>query len=254
MTVNTLLNADEPCAVEIIGDIESSDFVLLCEHASNRIPRRLENLGLPEEALNLHVAVDIGTRDLAIRLAARLGSAAVLQNYSRLVCDCNRAVTDIDYIVETSDRIPIPGNQGLSHAQRQRRTDEIYWPFHRAVTSLFDRRQAASRRTVVVAVHSFTPVMSGNVRPWHVGVLYVQQSDLSQRLLDNLRRDRTLVVGDNEPYSLLRTYSESMNRHGIDRDLPAFEIEVRQDLLACGNDCEMWADRLCRALCQAGIS
>lgn len=249
-----LLDAGEPAALEVLNEHGRSPFVMLCEHASNRVPRRLAHLGLSEQALQLHIAFDIGARDVAVDLGARLDAPVVIQNYSRLVCDCNRAVADADYIVETSDGIAIPGNTRLSAEERRLRTDEIHTPFHDAVTQLLERRSALGLSSHIVAVHSFTPALAGRARPWHVGVLYVEASALSVGLLRTLREDHALVVGDNEPYSLLITYSESMTRHGVQRGIPALEIEIRQDLLAHTSQRTAWAARLAEALRAAAMS
>jgi predicted N-formylglutamate amidohydrolase len=91
-------------------------------------------------------------------------------------------------------------------------------------------------------------VLAGAARPWQLGVLYVEETALSRGLLDVLRRGSRWVVGDNEPYSLLKTYSESMTCHGIRRGIPALEIEIRQDLLATSSQRREWAQELARAL------
>ena len=73
-------------------------------------------------------------------------------------------------------------------------------PYQAAITGLLDRRAAEGRETLLVAMHSFTPVFKGFVRPWHVGVLYNRDPGLALILFDLFRKEGDLVVGDNEPY------------------------------------------------------
>src|SRR5882762_9381860 len=112
-----LLAADEPPPVFEIGLQGRSNFVIVVDHAGRRIPRRLNDLGLPAAELERHIAWDIGALGVARRVAAAIDAPLVAQNYSRLVIDCNRdpqVATSIPHISETSE---IPGNMNLSSAE-----------------------------------------------------------------------------------------------------------------------------------------
>lgn len=238
---DSLLAQDEPPAVTEVNPGGRSPFVLVCEHASNRIPRQLGDLGLNALERERHIAWDIGIAEVARRMAAVLDAPLLLQNYSRLVCDCNRAETDSDFIVEVSDGVLVPGNQGLSHIGRALRIGSIYRPFHDRVAGVLDDRASHGIDTMVVAMHSFTPELGGIRRPWHVGILYERPMPVVSAVLGCLRRQPELNVGDNEPYSLLHHRSETMSLHGEARGLDSFEIEIRQDLLVTAHGRERWA-------------
>ena len=97
----------------------------------------------------------------------------MLQTYSRLVIDCNRDPSVPNSIPEISETTQIPGNLGLSAEQRAVRRQAVFDPDHARIRALLDERQAAARRTVFVAMHSFTPVFKGESRAMQVGVLSI---------------------------------------------------------------------------------
>ena len=151
------------------------------------------------------------------------------QAYSRLVIDCNRAPDHPQSIMEVSDGVEIPGNQGVGAAEAERRRLAIHAPYHDAIAAELDRRQADGRPTLLICLHSFTPVMTGFARPWHVGVLHMG-SPLSQAMLEMLSREPDLVVGDNQPYAMDGS-DYTAPRHAVARGRDFLELEIRQDLI-----------------------
>ena len=81
--------------------------------------------------------------------------------------------------------------------------------------------------TVLVSLHSFTPVYAG--RPWHIGTLYHRDTRLPPLLLKLLRAEADLVVGDNEPYAVSDETDYTIPVHGEARGLMNSGIEIRQD-------------------------
>lgn len=244
--MESLLAADEFPAV----DLRDADgpFVIVCEHASNTLPRALGSLGLAHQDLDRHIAWDPGALDVARLIASRTGSALVAQRYSRLAIDCNRDPALADAIPERSEYTDIPGNIALSPEARKSRIKAIWEPFHAALDRLVGARLRAREPTVLVTVHSFTPVYRGVSRPWHAGIISTDERHYSDRVLAALRRDPSLLVGDNEPYSARDNVDYTIRRHGRDRGLPHVMIEIRNDLLRSRAGIEAWADRLTQAL------
>ncbi len=242
-----LLAADEPPPVQVIA-ASADPFVFVCEHASNRMPRALGDLGLPPAAFGQHIAYDPGAAALTLGLARRFGGAAVLQAYSRLVIDCNREPSLGDAITTLSEETAIPGNAGLSAAERAARIEALWSPFHAAIEALVGTRIAAGRPTVLVTLHSFTPVWRGIARPWHVGIIQADDRSLADPMLAALAADPALVVGDDEPYSARDNVDYTIRRHGRNRGLPHVMIEVRNDLLRTPEAIEDWIARLGDAL------
>jgi predicted N-formylglutamate amidohydrolase len=243
----TLLAPDEPPAVEIVNEEGTSRYVLLCEHASNRLPRRIGSLGVKPADLERHIAWDIGAAALARRLCRRLDASLFLTGYSRLVIDCNRPLGSPTSIPERSEDTDISGNRGLGEGERRARARALFEPFRDAVVRHLDRRQAGGRETIVIGVHSFTKIFQGASRPWQAGVLYAAARPFAQALLERLRGEG-LVVGDNEPYRVQEASDYTVPVHGDGRGLPAVLIEVRQDLLLDDAGIVAWADRLARVL------
>jgi predicted N-formylglutamate amidohydrolase len=226
-----LLSPGDPDPVIVSGQGADSPFLIVCDHAGRATPRALGRLGLPEAAFEAHIAWDIGVAGLGRRLGESLGARVVAQAYSRLVIDCNRAPGHPQSILAASDGVQIPANRGLAAADAAIRLAAIHRPYHAAIAAELDRRAREGRRAVLVCLHSFTPVMAGQARPWHVGVLHMGNSPLGRALLGLLAREAGLVVGDNQPYAMDGAdYTAPF--HAVARGQDFLEIEVRQDLIA----------------------
>jgi len=195
LKTNSLLALDEPPAYEITRGDGGSPYLVICDHASHRLPRALGNLGLCEADLATHIAWDIGILGVARCLAQSLKAFFIFQNYSRLVIDCNRPLSAPDSIAQKSAEVDIPGNQNLSSADRELRQASVFQPYHDQIQAEVDRRERAGLQTILVSMHSFTPVFMGTARPWHVGILYNREKRLALPLLQLLRSDAFLVVG-----------------------------------------------------------
>lgn len=244
----TLLGADDPAPFTVHRAHGDSPFVLIADHAGQRIPARLGDLGLAQAELDRHIGWDIGIAGLAERLSEKLDAFAILQTYSRLVIDCNRPLEAPGSIVAVSDGTAVPGNEGLDDDAKTARALEIFAPYHARITQELDRRSEESPAPVLISLHSFTPVFAGFVRPWHTGVLYHRDARLAHALRDALRAEAGLVVGDNEPYAVSDTSDFAVPVHGEQRGLLHVELEIRQDLIADAAGQEEWAGRLARIL------
>jgi predicted N-formylglutamate amidohydrolase len=248
MTAFPLLDPDEPAPVAFENEAGLSIFFLACDHGGRAIPRRLGRLGIAEPATFRHIAWDIGIAAVGGLLSAQLDAALVVQRYSRLVIDCNRDPSVPSSIPEISENTEIPGNRGLGVADRAARVAAVFQPYHEHIAAALDRRQAEGRVSVLVALHSFTPVFKGVSRPWHVGVLYNRDPRLADPLLRLLRAEGDLSVGDNEPYRVTDQTDYTVPVHGERRGLAHVEIEIRQDLIAEPSGQAAWAERLARVL------
>jgi predicted N-formylglutamate amidohydrolase len=247
----TLLAPDEPAPFEVVEDERRSPFFFSCDHAGKRIPRALGTLGLPESELDRHIAWDLGAAQLARCLARELGAFAILQTYSRLVIDCNRQLDVPSSIPVISESTVIPGNQSLSAADAAQRARAIFHPYHARILSELERRERVGQASIFVAVHSFTPTFKGVSRPWHTGMLYNRDVRLGRGLLQLLREDPELVVGDNEPYAVSDLSDYGVVVYGERRGIPHVEIEIRQDLLADEAGWLAWGRRFARLLPEA---
>lgn len=235
---------------KVYGRDDGGPFVLVSDHAGQAIPPSLDGLGLSAGERARHIGWDIGIDGVGRRLADALPAVLIEQVYSRLVIDCNRAPGHPTSIVGHSDGTPVPRNQQLSAEDVAWREQAILHPYHHRITQELDARLACGRPVVVVALHSFTPVMRGVARPWHVGLLHNHDPRMAHIMIDLLRAEG-LVVGDNEPYALTDTSDYTIPRHGEQRALPHVEIEIRQDLIAHSGGQAEWAARLASLLPRA---
>lgn len=244
----TLLEPNEPPAFRVERPDGRSAYFLTCDHAGARVPHKLRSLGVSAADMGRHIAWDIGAADVAIKLAAALDAIAILQTYSRLVIDCNRRPGIPASIVRISESTRIPGNEIVTIEEADAREREIFRPYHDRIRTELDTRQAQGRPTILISVHSFTPRFHGNQRPWHAGVLYNRDARLARELLQRLRAEPGLVIGDNEPYSVGDNTDYTIPEHGERRGLPHVGIELRQDLISAEAGQNEWAERLARAL------
>ena len=234
-------------AYEIVAGRVSSPLILLCDHASNRVPAEYGDLGIAPEQFARHIAYDIGARDLTLGLAARLGAPAVLSCFSRLLIDPNRGLDDPTLIMRISDGAAVPGNRDVDEAERQRRITRFHAPYHQAVATTIRAVQNRGQVPLIVSIHSFTPVWRGWPRPWHVGILWDRDEKIAQAMIRGFAAQGDLVVGDNEPYHGALE-GDTLNTHGTIPGLPHALIEVRQDLIAAKTGVDEWVERVARVI------
>lgn len=239
---------DWPPPVEIMNQTGSSPFVLICEHASNHIPAEYAKLGLDDKELVRHIAWDIGAADVTRALSARLDASAFLAGYSRLLIDLNRPLHVADSIPLRSEATDIPGNHSLSKQERERRARLMFHPFQDSLRAHIDQRTLSGRRSILIAIHSFTPVYLGQARSWHAGVLFDEAEALGQALITQLSRDPLLNVGANVPYSVSAEADYALVVHGDLLGNPAVLIEIRNDLIDDAAGVAEWTDKLSQAL------
>lgn len=243
-----LLEPGDPPAYRVERPDGQSPFVLTCDHAGARVPRKLGSLGVSAEDMRRHIAWDIGAAAVTIKLAAALDAFAILQTYSRLVIDCNRRPGIPASIVRISEATRIAGNEQITVEEAAAREREVFLPYHDRIRTELDERQRLGRPAILISVHSFTPTFHGTSRPWHAGVLYNRDARVAMALLHHLRADPGLVLGDNEPYAVGDATDYTIPEHGERRRLPHVGIELRQDLISAEYGQSEWAERLARAL------
>lgn len=242
---STLLSPADPPPVEVVKENSTAPVVLVCEHAGRRVPERLNDLGISPGDLASHRGWDIGAEGVARQLADSLDAPLVLQNYSRLVIDSNRPPISPDAILPKSDGLLIPANQNLSHQERQQRIAEIFEPMDRVLTDLFER----CARTACFSVHSFTPQLKGESRPWHVGLLSRTDLATAHALKENLSALRPdLEIAVNQPYQIDDDSDWFIPVHAERRNLSHALIEIRNDQLATAQDEAEWGLLLATAI------
>jgi predicted N-formylglutamate amidohydrolase len=238
----------DPAHLELFNAEGSSPALVVCDHAGRHVPGGLERLGISEEALARHIGWDIGAADLTRRLAELLDAPAILNHVSRLLIDPNRRPGTPTSIPEVSDGCVVPGNQGLDLDAVVERVLRHFLPYHRAVARRIGRFRRAGVVPALIAIHSFTPRMNGEDRPWQVGVLWRGDQRLSRPALEKLEARGDLVIGDNQPYSGLRDFGFTVQFHGQRTRLPHIMIEIRQDEIDTREKAQHYAGILHEAL------
>ncbi len=237
----------EPYPVETIPGDVASGALILCDHASHAVPPELGDLGLPAAEFERHIAYDIGSAAVTRALARHLNAPAVLTRFSRLVIDPNRGRDDPTLVMRLSDGAVVPGNARVDEDEVRRRLARFYDPYDAAITAAVERALRAGHPPCIVSVHSFTPIWRGRPRAWHAGILWDTDDRFAQPLLEGLRAEPGLIVGDNEPYDGALA-DDTVDRHATRRGLANALIEIRQDLIAHNAGATDWAARFARLL------
>ncbi len=234
-----------------INEDSASPIFLIADHASREIPERYNNLGVEDlSVLRRHVAWDIGIEDVTKRMAERLGCTAIFSKFSRLLIDANRYPDDPSSTPYISDGVVVPANKNVSDEERQNRVSTFFEPYHAKIEDLLNAKLAHHSAPIVISMHSFTPIMNDFERPWHVGVLWDKDGRIALPMLEVLRKNPTLVVGDNEPYSAREPLGYTMNEHGTKKDIPHVVVEIRQDLIDTHHGAEQWGSLMVDVMSQ----
>lgn len=248
-STSAFFSATEPAAFEVVNEQGKSNVVLVCDHASNRVPACLNKLGLSDSHLADHIGWDPGAAAVARLLAKNLDAPLILSSYSRLIIDCNRPLASSESIPEQSAGIMIPGNQNLSAYERDDRIQNLFIPYHAAIDALLDTRLLSNPQhpAIFLSIHSFTPFLFNQQRPWHIGVSHKNDDRFAKNLYSALAQQGDIIVGFNEPYPIEDAFDFSIPTHGETRGLSSAMIEIRQDGLTTQTGIARWAERIVQA-------
>ncbi|AHM74036.1 N-formylglutamate amidohydrolase [Yersinia hibernica] len=251
ITLSPLLREGEPPAAVIERPASRSPFILLADHAGQRIPEQLGDLGLPAGEIDRHIGWDIGSLATAQRLSQYLDATLIHQRYSRLVIDCNRTPGIASSIPEISEHTRVPRNIGVTVPEAQARRAEVFQPYHDLITQTLNQRRDSGLPSVIISMHSFTPSFKNISRPWQIGTLFNRNPEFALQLVALLQQEDSLKVGINEPYAMTDATDFTLPFHAEQRQLPYVGIEIRQDLISQQEGQEQWGQRLARLLPQA---
>lgn len=239
-------------AVNVTNAQGAAPVVLICEHASCDIPPELQGLGLDEAVRESHAAWDIGAAHMADEMARLMDAPLVSAGVSRLVYDLNRPLESPSAIPETSEIFDIPGNCGLSEADRRDRFDRLHVPFHAQVSQTVAAQLARVDGPVaLITIHTFTPIYFGRERQVQIGYLFHENGDLAQAALEAEQRIARYRAALNEPYAATDGVTHTLKLQGEDHGLPSLMIEVRNDLVATSDSAKAMAVHLVQVLTAA---
>lgn len=225
----------------LVNEAGPAPMVIICDHASNRVPAGYGDLGLPAASFERHIAWDIGAAGISEILARRFNAPAILATVTRLFIDCNRQFEDPGLAPAVSDGIEVPANRDLPPDEHTKRWRTYHQPYHAAIAQAIDRQLASGRDPLLLSIHSMTPNLRGQARPWQIAVCWDGDQRLSTPMLAALRKRPGIVVGDNEPYRLDPAEDYSVPHHATRRGLRHLQIEFRQDEVADTAGQKRWA-------------
>ena len=248
-----LLSVDDPPPFETFeargaSTAMHSPVLIVCDHASNYVPKVLNGLEIDAKHFQQHIGYDIGAASVSRKIAERLGATAVLAGFSRLVIDANRFLTAHDSIPTISDGVAIKGNEALLKTDILVRIEELFIPYHDAINRATAGIKMHYTLPLVFSVHSYTPIFQGFERPWEIGVVWESDDGVASMLMDYLEEHTNYHVGDNEPYHACNPVGYTMKTHAESKHYPHVMIEIRQDLVAEEAGQEEFANILADAL------
>ena len=223
---------------------------MLCDHASNRIPKSISKNGLllNRKELESHIAFDLGAKETALILSEKLKSPLITTNFSRLVIDPNRSINDPTSIMQIYDGSIISGNVGLDEKQIFDRQKNFYDPYHKKIKEFLRFKKLSGSFVCIVSIHSFTPQLKFHPpRPWDIGILWDKDTRISEPLIKELKKLEGLCIGENKPYAGTLK-GDTLNRHGEKNNIPHVLIEIRNDLILGVSGKKKWASLLADAL------
>lgn len=243
-----LIEPGDPPPYMTYNDGGSARVLLVADHASPYFPASMNQLGVADWVLERHVTWDIGSDLLTRYLADLIDAPAILAGFSRLIIDPNRKLDDPTAFIEVSDGIAIPGNHGLSEAQKKLRIESFFRPYHDAIGARLKKFQHDGIVPALISVHTCTPVFAEVVRRWHIGVMWDKDARIALPLMEKLGGMDDVCYGDNEPYSGRHSHDFTIDHHAEPAGLPHVGIEVRQDLVGEAEGARKWAGIIAEAL------
>ncbi len=221
---------------------DTPSVVLVCEHASNRIPAFLGDMGLGQDALQSHIAWDPGALAVAKLMAARMSAPLVYGGVSRLVYDCNRPPEAAGAMPVLSEDWDIPANADLTPKERTARIEGVYEPFRKTLSDVLDQYRGSLE--VMVTVHSFTPVYLGEKRKVELGILHGEDDRFAAAMMAQQPAQNPYVTRLNEPYSAADGVAHTLDAQALPRGLLNVMIEIRNDLIETPEQQSAVADTL----------
>jgi len=219
-----------------------SKIIILCDHASNYIPKKYNNLGLKRSDVNKHIGWDIGALKVAKKISKNINCSLIHSSFSRLLIDCNRHLKSSGAFIKKSEDIVIPGNKNVSKKEKLLRAKKYYFPYHDQINKVIERKLKDKIVPILVSIHSFTPIYLGESRPWHIGLLQRKDQRLSSIFAKEIKKNKKIVLGINQPYKLDLAGDFTIPFFSESYGLPHVLIEIRQDLLIKNKSINFWSN------------
>jgi predicted N-formylglutamate amidohydrolase len=140
--------------------------LITCEHAGHKVPSSfLKHMSKNQRKdLDTHLGWDAGALALAKHTALMLNTKLLFTQISRLLVDCNRSVHH--------PRCLGPAFRDLASENKNFILAAFYWPHRNAIEKEILRSIQKDSSVLHLAMHSFTPVLNGEVRTAEAGLLY----------------------------------------------------------------------------------
>lgn len=236
---------------EVLNPESNFPILMTIEHACPNVPDDI-NLGVEPDEGTLPYFYDVGIPEVARHLANDLGATTIFGRFTRLVIDLNRNIDRDDLIAENEYwGIPIPGNTGLTQADKDYRFNKYYLDYHKTIAAHVERLKSIHNPPIFFSLHSY-PRHERTVAepyPWDFACLYNKDNRMAKIFMDHISENYpNVVIGDNEPYSLKEYQTGSAIMHGENNDLPYLLIEISIDKMQTEKDIAFWSKLIKKCL------
>ncbi|CAM2821099.1 N-formylglutamate amidohydrolase [Legionella worsleiensis] len=203
--------------------------VISCEHAVDTVPEQYRTLFQPyHELITTHRGIDFGALDIALHLKRVLPADFIQAHTTRLLIDCNRSLKSPSCFSEVTRDLPA--------AEKQKIIDCYYQPFRDQVIRIINQHIEHHLKVWHLSIHSFTPVLNGQVRTTDIGLLYDPQRPSEKLFCEQLQKEMQRLnpgirVRRNYPYKGISDgFTAFLRKQFADSDYLGIEIEANQAL------------------------
>lgn len=227
---------------------DQNNIILLCDHASHFIPKKYNKLGLSLKDIKRHIGWDIGALKLAKKISKKINATLIYSGYSRLLVDCNRPLKAKEAFTQKSEDTIVPGNINIKKKEKNLRAKKYYFPYHNQIKKIIENKIKIKCIPIIVSIHSFTPKYLNKIRPWHIGLLFINDKRLTTHFSKEIKKNKKLVLGLNQPYKMGLEGDFTIPFFAEINGLPYVLIEMRQDLLIKKETIFYWSNLISKIL------
>lgn len=214
--------------------------IITCEHAGNDLPARYRYLfHANPEVLQTHRGYDIGALELSRTISGVLNTKAHVHNVTRLLIDVNRSLQNPSVFSEYMDSV--------GRDERRSIIEQYYLPYRQKVQRLIAGFIAEGEPVLHLSVHTFTPVLRGNVRNTDIGLLYDPRCSTEKNFCRTWKRQLRKQLPEhkyrmNYPYrGTMDGFTTHLREEFSEKNYSGIELEVNQRF-AKSTDQAQWID------------
>ena len=215
--------------------------ILTCEHASNSLPSRYISLFETHQTrLKTHEGYDIGAFQVYNSLQ-NLADYSFHYPWSRLLIEVNRSLHHPNLFSSISKK--------LDKAEKNRLIVDYYQAYRNQIQQKIEEAINRGEAILHLSIHSFTPILNGNIRKTELGILYDPKRKLEKDWADCFKKELSLQfhqfrIRMNYPYLGKADGFTTSLRRRFPNQYVGIELEINQKLVENQDDFEEFKSKL----------